>query len=289
MYRFVKSIFCSLLFILALSSCGKDDKVMVAEAAGKFLYLSDIPDIFPEGTSTEDSLTLFKTYINSWVRKQVVLVRAEQNLSEEMKDVNHQLDEYRTSLLTYRYEQEFVNQHLDTLVTADEIEAFYQANKDKLRLPNPLVRAVFIKIVSTSPYLKKIKDIYRSTSSDKAKELDDLCIQAAEKYDYFSDEWTDFSNITKLLPKAAAVYEVQAQSQGYIEDKDDKYTYLVNIKEFIPRGGVAPVGYQKKVITSIILNNRKQKMISELEQRIYDDAVSADQVKITIPEQLMLK
>lgn len=258
--------------------------MLIAEANGKKLYLSDIPDIFPEGVNRDDSVNLLKSYANSWVRKQLTLSKAEENLTEQQKNVAHQLDDYRTSLLIYRYEQEYISQRLDTLVTPDEIKSFYDANKDKLRLSNPLAKAVFIKVANNAPGIKRIKEIYRLNSEDKIEELDVMCLQVAEKYDYFNDDWVDFSTLTKYLPQAPSNYESEAQRNKYIEEKVADYTYLINIREFIPRGDFAPMEYQKKVITSIILNNRKQKMVTELEQKIYDDAIQKKTVSVTVEE-----
>ncbi|MDR0661401.1 MAG: hypothetical protein LBG19_11585 [Prevotellaceae bacterium] len=266
-----------------LFSC-KDDRIIVAETGGKILYDSDIPDIFPEGTSYEDSIRLLETYANGWTRKQLILSEAEVSLSESKKDIAYQLEDYRTSLLIYRYEQEYVNRHLDTLITQEEVQTFYDENKENLKLLNPLAKAVFIKIPTSSPHLKEIKELYRSKDEVNVRDLADLCIQVADKYDSFNDQWVDFSVITKLLPQSSQIYESLMEKQKYIEDKDDIYTYLVNVRGYISRGGYAPIDYEHKVIKSIILNTRRQKLLSELEQRIYEDAIKREKVNIRINE-----
>ncbi len=272
-----------LVSILILVGCDSG-RVVVAEVGGKVLYDTDIPSIFPEGTSYEDSLSLLKTYTNSWVRKQLILSEAETNLKDNEKDVASQLEDYRASLLIYRYEQDYVNRNMDTLVTQEEIQTFYEENKENLKLSNPLAKAIFIKVVTSSSSLKEIQALYRSKDEDNIRELAELCLQVAEKYDSFNDQWVDFSVITKLLPQSSSAYESIVQKQKYIEDTDDKYTYLVGIKEYIPRGGYAPIDYEYKVIRSIILNTRRQKLLSELEQRIYDNAVQKEQVVVHVQE-----
>ncbi len=272
-----------LVSLLMLVSCN-NGRVIVAEAGGKTLYDTDIPDIFPEGTPYEDSLSLLETYTNSWVRKQLILSEAEISLKDKEKDVASQLEDYRASLLIYRYEQEYVNQHLDTLITQEEIQTFYEENKENLKLSSPLAKAVFIKIATSSPSLEEIQALYRSKDEDNVRELAELCVQVAEKYDSFNNQWVEFSVITRLLPKSFSSYEAIVQKQKYIEDTDDVYTYFVNIKEYIPRGGYAPIDYEYKVIRSLILNARRQKLLSELEQRIYDNAMQNEDVAVYIRE-----
>lgn len=279
------AFYISLIFVsfLMLASCN-NGKVVVAEVGGKVLYDTDVPDIFPEGISYEDSISLLVTYTNSWVRRQLILSEAETSLKDKEKNVARQLEDYRTSLLIYRYEQEYVNRSLDTLVTQDEIQAFYGENKENLKLSNPLAKVVFIKIATSSPSLEEVEALYRSKDEDNIRELAELCMQVADKYDSFNNQWVDFSVITKLLPQSSLSYESIVQQQTYIEDKDNNYTYFVNIKEYIPRGGYAPIDYEYKVIRSIILNTRRQKLLSELEQRIYDDAIQKEKVVVYVRE-----
>ena len=271
----------TLLLAILLAGCS-DKGAVVAEAGNKVLYAADIPDIFPEGTSYADSLSILDTYANGWIRKQLILSEAEGNLGESEKNVSRQLEDYRSSLLIYRYEQDYVNQHLDTLITQDEIQSFYEENKDKLKLSNPLAKAVFIKVATSSPYLKEIKALYRSTDESNIRDLDELCLQVAEKYDSFNNQWVDFSVITKLLPQSLQSYESIVSKQKYIEDEDDTYTYFVNVKEYLPRGGYAPIDHEHKVIRSIILNTRRQKLLSELEQSIYENASKQRKVNVYI-------
>lgn len=268
--------------VALLIGCNDSGSNVIAEVKGKYLYASDIPQIVPEGSTKEDSIAIIKSYANSWVRRQLTLAKAEENLNEVDKDVTRELDDYRTSLLVYRYEQEYVNQRMDTVISEEEISNFYEENKDKLRTSNHLVKAVYIKVPTASAYLKRIKELYRSTDPEKIGELDDICLRVAEKYDYFNDDWIDLSAIVKLLPQSVSVYEKDIQRQRYIEDKDDLYTYLVGVREYVPKGDYMPVDYGRKTIISIILNQRKQKLISELEQKIYDDAVQQGSITVNV-------
>ena len=60
-----------------------------------------------------------------------VLHKAESNLDDDQKSVEKQLEEYRNSLITYAYETELIKQKLDTVVSEDEIAAFYKNNQNK--------------------------------------------------------------------------------------------------------------------------------------------------------------
>ena len=70
-----------------MSSCQyfkKQDKVephLVAKAFDRNLYDKDLKNIIPKGASYQDSITIIRGYINNWLRQQVVLKKAEDNLT----------------------------------------------------------------------------------------------------------------------------------------------------------------------------------------------------------------
>ena len=76
----------------------------MAEVSGEKLYRSDLDAVIPKGISQEDSTYLAKQYINTWASEMVYLGIAEQQLSKTEKDVTKELEDYRKSLLKYRYE-----------------------------------------------------------------------------------------------------------------------------------------------------------------------------------------
>ena len=77
---------------LSFSCGGKDPKEdAVARVYDNFLYQSDLKGVVPYGTSPKDSTALVEEFINTWTKKQLVLRKAESNLTEEQKDVEKQL------------------------------------------------------------------------------------------------------------------------------------------------------------------------------------------------------
>ena len=117
------------LFFLTYCNKGKTDssnKIVIAKAYDKELYLEDVKKNIPAGSSKKDSIAILQSYIQNWLQKQVILKLADDNLNEELKNVDEQLEEYRNSLLAYAYEREYIREKLDTSVTQEEIETYYK-------------------------------------------------------------------------------------------------------------------------------------------------------------------
>lgn len=278
--KFLKYTF---LFLI-LSGCNNriqdDEDLPVARVFDKYLYSSQLNYVIPQGLTDVDSLTWVKDYVDKWVRKELILNKAEDNLTEEEKDVERQIDDYRTSLLVFRYEQNLLHQKLDTLITKEEIEGYYKENTSNFILNNDLVKALFIKVPRKTPELWKLRKWYLSNNENDIKELDTYCYQHAEKYDYFNEDWIKFDLIREQMPKIYSTNEYLLKNRKSIETRDSTYAYFVRLYDYRLAGDVSPIEKVEGNIKSIVLNKRKIKYTNRLESEIYNDALNREDFNI---------
>ena len=238
-----------------------------------YLYPGNLKDIIPVHISPSDSLILVKDYIDKWIRKQLLLRRAEMNLTDEEKNVDKQLENYRTSLLIFKYEQSLIKQKLDTIISMEEIEKYYSDNPANFLLNSNIVKAVYLKVPRDAPDLGGLRRWYRSDADEDLKKLEAYAFQYAEDYNYFNDDWVDFLEIGKNLPVRIDKPQNLLKYRRYYEVKDSTFYYLINLKDYRLLGDVAPLSFVINDIRTIIMNKRKIQMINRLESNIYNDAL----------------
>lgn len=273
--RYSLQIITALLVVMLLVSCGKkkqENQVVVAKVLDKYLYLSDIQHIFPKGVSKEDSVSLAGSYINTWIKTQLLMNKAELNLSQDQLDIEQQLNAYKSSLLIYKYEEQMIKNKLDTVVNSDEIELYFNQNASNFVLDENIVKALFIKVPKNAPNLDNLKKWYKSDQREEIKKLDSYCYNYAAKFDYFKDSWVNFDLIKNELPKNIDNEEEFLRTNRYIEQSDSSFLYFVYVKEKIAKGSIAPLAYVNYKIKDIIINKRKVKFLTDLENKIYTDA-----------------
>jgi hypothetical protein len=272
------------LLILFISSCSRNGKgkgeAPVARVSEIYLYPSDMEGIFDPKLSEKDSIDIRKKYIEKWIKKQLLLQKAELNLNFEQKDVSKELDDYRTALLIYKYEEMLLRQQMDTVVDSKEIESYYNKNTNNFILNQPAMKGVYIKLPSKSPYQEKLARWIRSDNPDDLKELDSYCFQYARKYDYFNDQWIYFEPLRKLLPIHTNDIEGFLRNNKYVELHDSAFNYYLNIKEYKVSGNTAPLNLVKEDISRILLNKRKMQLLQNLENDIYNNAYNRDKIEI---------
>ncbi len=261
----------------ALTSCRAISSFLskeeaVAEVGSARLYRSDLNMVIPKGIAYEDSVRLAKSYINTWALDQVFLSIAEQQLSKSEKDVTRELEDYRTSLLKYRYEQLYVNERLDTAVSDDKVEEYYEAHKDKFILRRPLVKARFLKISAESPTLKELKKKMSSEEVNDLFDADSLAYSSALKFEIWQNNWVDIALVASEL--GMDYTSVLASMKGkWVERTDTTGIMTVAyISEIISEGHVAPIEYSTPSIKDMIISVRKQQLVSTLERDLLNEA-----------------
>ncbi len=261
----------ALMSCRAISSFLSDDEA-VAEVGAAKLYRSELNGLIPKDISSEDSVTLARRYINTWALDHVFLNIAEEQLSKAELDVTRELEDYRKSLLKYRYEQLYVNERLDTAVSGEMVEEYYEANMEKFSLPRPVVKARYLRIASDSPTMAKIR---QKMASDKVQDLvdaDSLAYSSALRFTTWGNEWVDIMTLAREFPMDHVTLEMMIRNRWVEKADTTGVTSIAYVSEMIQKGQTAPIEYCAPAIRDMIISARKQALITSLEQDLLIDA-----------------
>jgi hypothetical protein len=251
---------------------GDDKGRLLAKAGDHYLYASELQGIVPPGTAKKDSTEITKNFINEWIRQRLILIQAEENLPKDQKDFSRELDEYRNSLLIYRYESKLVSEKLDTNITDKEIEDYYNLHKENFELKDNIVKVLYVKLGVKDVNLAKIRPLMKSGKDTDIKKLESVCATTAINYYLDDKSWLLFNDLLKEIPIKTYDQEAYLQNHRFIEMDDENYTYLVHFKDFKIKEGVSPLSFEKENIRHILVNKRKLLLIDKLEKDAYQKA-----------------
>ena len=281
MIRVLIFIVITLLFFGCGESGKNEKRVPVAEAGDVILFYDQIPVLFQPGANEQDSAGLVQNYVNKWTRKELVLQKAEDNLSPEVKkEIEKQIDETRKNLLIYQYQQQMILEKMDTLIAEEELNKYYSDNENSFLLSSNIVKALFIRIPVETPNLGKIKLLARSFNQSDLQELERLCYQFAEKFDDFNERWITIDRLSLELQEDFENQENFLKRNTFFEKTDANSVYLVSIRDYRLRSSLAPYDYVRDDIKRIIWNNRRIEFIQVLENGIYNEALQENSFKI---------
>ena len=259
----------------------QNDRIVIAKVGEKYLYLDQVPAITSNAITAEDSISIIRNFTDRWIKRELLLTKAEQNLSTEYQnEIDQKIEESKANLMIYQYQQQMMYQKMDTIVPYEMILKYYNDNVGTLNLSAPIVKAVFIKVHDDAPNIENVRKWYRSSRQEDLQSLESYCYQFADKYDDFGEQWINFNYLLRELPNEIDDPGRFLRSHSYFEDRDSLFYYFVNIREYKLKGTVAPIEYLSQDIKNIILNNRKIEFLQNLEDGIYNEALRENTFKV---------
>ncbi len=275
-----------IVLIVCLSTgCRKHSKpglrLPLAEINNIVLYYDEVPNLIQKGVNESDSAAIIQNYISKWMKRQLLLQKAEENLTQDTKtEIESQLQETRINLLIYQYQREMMLQKMDTVISDRDMEKYYSENEKSFQLNENIVKALFIKLPREVPDMEKIRRLARSTAQSDLQQLESVCYQFAEKFDDFNEKWIPMSRLRVELQQEINDEEDFLRNHRFFETSDQSATYLISIRDYKLRSTLAPFDYVKEDIKRIIWNTRRYTFIQSLENGIYDDAMEKKNFKI---------
>ncbi|MCC5916655.1 MAG: peptidyl-prolyl cis-trans isomerase [Cryomorphaceae bacterium] len=227
-----------------------------------------------------DSVRFINRYVNRWVKDQLLLDRAEFNLSEQQKLFDWQIEDYRRDLLIFAYHQEYLKQNLDTVLSREVIEGYYDKNKEQFTLSEKIFQVEFAEFPANLSNNNRLKQLFFSAKATDREKFMDLALQYARNISVDDTVWYSFQDFVKLLPLLEGMESEISAGKTKIEISDEKSTYLVQLTAIRPKGSPAPLHYVESTIQSILLNQRKLQTLERLEQKLFKDGLSKNAVEI---------
>lgn len=278
----MKSTFLTFLSLcLICIGCNKNDDqgAILAEVGDKKLTINDLMEVIPDNSNSADSIALSERYIQDWIMEQLVINKAEEGLSEDKKNFDLLIENYRKSLLTHTYEQEWIRQKLDTTISEEEIEKYYNDNEKNFQLKDYIVKVKFSAIASDSKNINALKKLFYSEKPEDLVKWEQLCVDIGVSYYFDEDHWMLWDEFIKQVP--LEVYDVEAflKKKKTVELEKDNNLYFIAITDYQLSGSRSPLSFERDKIRSMILNRRKLQLLDDMRRDLYAKATQDNVIK----------
>lgn len=274
-------------FLLACDSLGsgKSNKNkeanLIARAGNSLLYKSDIAGLVSPEVSSEDSLQIVNRFVENWIKEELFIQEAANNIQLDLSDIERKVANYRFVLISHEYQKQKIEQELNREVTDAEIQEYYEQNSDNFMLKQNIVRGRYVKISQEAP---KKSDVKRWIKSDRPQDVESLksyCFQFADNYSVEDSTWLKFDEVIKNSPLNTIENKIQfLRRNRYVEESDSAYLYLFKINEYKISEEASPLEFVRKDIENIIINKRKVALTKGLENDIYERAKENEDFEI---------
>ena len=244
----------------------------IARVNTAYLYADELKGIIPEKTTKDDSASRLNAYVNSWVRKQLLIQEALKTISIDEAEVERKVMDYRYSLISYEFLNFYIQQHLNDSVDAAAIELYYKQHLDNFILKQNIIQGTYIKVPKDAPRTKRIKDLMFSSKEKETAELKSYCLSFSAAYHLADSSWIEFDKLAVNSPLAEIPNKIQfLRTYNYYETSDPSYLYFLKVDAYKITDNVSPLEFVKQDIKNIILNKRKVELAKKLEDQIYEN------------------
>ena len=254
-----------------------DNTEVLLAVGDSTLTLNDVVSRIPVGVSPADSVALFRSIVDNWVES-MVLVDMARNKLPDYDRIERMVDDYRNRLIVARYLKK-MSEGKKANVSPDSIRAFYDAHQSEMIAETPLVKGVYVKVADSSPALADIRRCVFGGSGKEIDEFEKKWAADALQYDYFGNDWIDWSVVADEIPYRFYDPDAFLESTSNFETSCNGSTYLLHIYAWLPSGSQLPLEFASSRIGAIL---EQAKLAS------YEDALVRSLVKKAIADEKLV-
>lgn len=270
------------LVLLAMSSCQQQvehgGKTPLAQVGDHFLYREDMAQALPYGISGTDSVRFVSEFVQKWLEEQVLYEKAEHNVRGDEK-IERMVAEYRRTLVMNNYEHMLLLQRMNEELTEEELQGYYNENKQLFILEEPVIKGVLIKVPLTSPGLKDLKRWYKEKTDEALEELEKYAFRNSVLYEYFYEHWVPVSELEGKIIVNLAELSSEFDKHHDIEVEDEEYCYLLHIDEYLLKGEEKPYDLARNEIINLLANKRKVEFMNNVKKDLYNQSMEMGRIK----------
>jgi hypothetical protein len=254
----------------------------VARVFDAELTREQLKERLPDGLAVEDSLKRSRVIVNTWVRRQVLLAQAKFNLESEELRFQEMISDYENDLYIHEFERRFVTQELDTLVSDQDIEEFYHAHESDFQLKSKALRIRFLQYDSEQADVKPkaIKKAFKGFSEEDSLFLRSFASEHAIRYIDATEQWVMIRDLAKESPWELSYLDERLEQRDYIELDEEGRRSLLKVEELRMENELSPIELVKENIRNTILNQRKLRIISDMRDELFQQALAEGDIYI---------
>ena len=271
---YLKHILFFSIILLSLSCERESTELRLARFQNIYLNESHLINEIPLNLDKEDSAIFVKNYIHKWLVNQMIMDKSENMIPFEVTNVEKKINKYKMSLISYEFEQFYINKRLDTTINKSEINNYYESHLDDFVLNDYVVKCMYIKVPKNSKLVKEIKNNYFLKNEKMVDQIMKTGQSEEVSLYYNPEEWVFFDDLLKEIPileKYSKIDFIKKKKKVVLEYNES--VYFINVFDYIIKNGTSPLSFEENKIKSIILNQRAKNIRKKLRLDLYNDGI----------------
>ncbi|MFT6502286.1 MAG: hypothetical protein ACJASQ_002412 [Crocinitomicaceae bacterium] len=263
-----------------LTACSEEGKV-VARVGETELTESDAYVLMKHRGYDSKDKEQYREFINEWCENEIFNQELKATAPEKWKLIQLRSQMYQGDLSKFYLEEIKINKSLDTIVSLEETQAYYDSHKDEFILNDYIVKALYLKIPKDLDFKKEEVHLNYLLKNDKdLAEINSYAKLYAENY-YFDDSvWIYFDKITEDIPLTKYNIDNIVLNRTKTYFSDEEHWYFLNIIDYKLKDEAPPLDFLKDQIYGIIVSKRLNDLREKNEANLIKELKKKHEVTI---------
>lgn len=276
MLRTLKRLLSILLISAAVTVLGtgchrrvtpvEQEDVVVVEYGDTALMLRDVVHQIPRGMEPEDSIEMFRSIVETWLRREVLTEYGSRNLPD-MDEIERLVEQYRSDLILGRYLAR-VDMGASPNVSNRRVDKYLEQLRDSMVLEEPLVKGIFLKVSEDDSNLAALRRWMRTSTDYSVDKLEHDKLRGATQYEYFMDRWHPWHEVADLVPYRFYDADAFLEANKDFETQYEGSVYIIHISDYVGSGRPMPVEYARQQAQEMLrredIATRRQEIIRDV-------------------------
>jgi len=269
-YKLKKVVLWSSLFLFLFSCSGNRDK-KICQVGEHILYASELEvrkELFFPHLNDEEAK---KKAIEQWIEQQGVKLEIE-SVSPKVK-VAHELsiEDELMQLNLFELENQFITKHLDSIISDQEIQDYYESHRENYKAESYIVRALYIKVPDTVAGVLNIDEHYLLKNDKDLEEIKKYANLYASGFYFEQERWIYFDDLVREIPISTDTKDDLIKRRGEAIFKDNGETHYINVLDFRTKSISSPMEVERAGIRRHILKRRVNNLRSTAKETILEN------------------
>lgn len=257
--------------LLFMHSCQWNQSPVVCEVGEHELTEEELSVLMDFYRSDFPKEKLRDKVIEEWVNQRLIEVRMKEKLPEVYQNNMLKAEKEATHLHLFELENNYISENLDSTVTDQEIQEYYEKHRENYKTSSFIVKALYLKVPDTITSKSSLKEYFLLKNDKDFDEVKKYGNLYANNFYLGENKWIYFDDLVKEVPMSEEQKEQLIRNRGESTFNIDGFTYFINVLDFRTKTISSPMETEKSIIRTHILKRRVHQLRKEAKETILEN------------------
>lgn len=269
-YKMKKVVLWSSL-LLFLFSCLENDDKKICQIGEFILYETELELRKSVFFGDLDPKEAEEKAIEHWLNQQRIKIELNA-IRPEIEQINElRIQDELTQLNLFELENIYITTHLDSLISEQEIQEYYNNHRENYKTESYIVQALYLKVPDTVAQILNIEEYYLLKNDKDLEEIKKYANLYASSFYFETERWIYFDDLVREISIPSDVKDNLVKNRGEGIFKENGETHYINVLNFRTKSISSPMEVERAGIRRHILKRRAYKLRNTAKETILEN------------------